>query len=111
MKGLVFKRIFFGSAVLLSFNLSSQSYPKWGSWWQQPIDQGYGQEARNPYDPVPAEDQVQQREIDGTIQQRSVEDRLQQRGVDAAIQQRDVDNLIQQRPVDETIQQGTGPFP
>ncbi len=107
----VSRTVFFVLNLFFGGMATAQSYPQWGSWWQQPIDQGYGGEARVPGQPVPAEDQVQQREIDALIQQNSVEDRIQQRGIDQLIQQNDVDDLIQQRPVDETIQQGTGPFP
>lgn len=87
--------------------LQAQSLPEWGSWWQQPILREYGGEARNPEQPLSADEQVQQWVGDDFLQSRSEEQRYEnQRDLNNSIQQKRVTEKLQQRITDELIEQG-----
>lgn len=116
----------FGRLMILLMSaagsLQAQSYPQWGPWWQQPIAREYGGEARDPNQPLSADEQLQQdaddgvlvdpeyditqqRGIDETIQQNRVDDRLQQRIYDELMQQGNTEEILQQRNIDDLLQQ------
>lgn len=87
--------------------LHAQSIPEWGSWWQQPIAREYGGEARDPAQPLTADEQIQESGIEDLLQGRSEDKRYEnERELNDAIQQRRVTTKLQQRISDALIEQG-----